>query len=408
MKSPRLNAESQALLRQLIELYQPKSVSDIQEMLKALFAGTMEDMLKAELDSELGYKKNSQEAKTTDNRRNGSYPKTVTSSMGEIELNIPRDRKGEYEPELIPKGSHDVSELEEKVLSLYAKGTSDRDISDVVNDIYGFKLSHETISNIVDRVQPRVIEWQNRKLEKVYPFVYMDALMVNIKSENKSGKCAVYSIIGVNCEGRKDCFGFWIGENEGTHQWLSIFDELKARGVEKLGFVCIDGLAGLEEAITNTFPNAIVCRCMVHLVRNSTKYIPTKHRKEFCADLKAIYGAVSISEAENALAVLNEKWKKQYPSAVRVWNDNFIYVQRIFEYPSEIRKMIYTTNAIESFNSSLRKVTDRKAAFPNEMAVMKILYLRTRDVIKKWTMPYPNWGVIRGMLDLLWGHGWDS
>ena len=338
MKSPRLNPESQSLLRQLIKLYQPKSVSDIQEMLKALFAGTMEDMLKAELDTELGYKKNSQEAKTTDNRRNGSYPKTVTSSMGEIELNIPRDRKGEYEPELIPKGSHDVSELEEKVLSLYAKGTSDRDISDVIDDIYGFKLSHETISNIVDRVQPRVIEWQNRKLEKVYPFVYMYALMVNMKSDNISGKCAVYSIIGVNCEGRKDCFGFWIGENEGTHQWLSIFDELKARGVEKLGFVCIDGLAGLEEAITNTFPNAIVCRCMVHLVRNSTKYIPTKHRKEFCADLKAIYGAVSISEAENALAVLNEKWKKQYPSAVRVWNDNFIYVQRIFEYPSEIRK----------------------------------------------------------------------
>ena len=257
----------------------------------------MEDMLKAELDSELGYKKNSQEAKTTDNRRNGSYPKKVTSNMGEIELNNPRDRKGEYEPELIPKGSHDVSELEEKVLSLYAKGTSDRDISDVIDDIYGFKLSHETISNIVDRVQPRVIEWQNRELEKVYPFVYMDALMVNMKSDKKSGKCEVYSIIGVNCEGRKDCFGFWIGENEGTHQWLSIFNELKARGVEKLGFICIDGLAGLEEAITSTFPNAIVCRCMVHLVRNSTKYIPTKHRKEFCADLKAIYGAVSISEA---------------------------------------------------------------------------------------------------------------
>ena len=404
MKKPRLNAESHALLQQVIAQYQPKSMNDIQDMLKSLFADTMEDMLKAELDCELGYKKNSQESKATDNRRNGSYPKKVTSNMGEIELNIPRDRKGEYEPELIPKGSHDVSELEEKVLSLYAKGTSDRDISDVVNDIYGFKLSHETISNIVDRIQPRVIEWQNRKLEKVYPFVYMDALMVNMKSD----KYAVYSIIGVNCEGKKDCFGFWIGENEGTYQWLGIFDELKARGVEKLGFVCIDGLAGLEEAITNTFPNAIVCRCMVHLVRNSTKYIPTKHRKEFCADLKAIYGAVSISEAENALAVLNEKWKKQYPSAVRVWNDNFIYVQRIFEYPSEIRKMIYTTNTIESFNSALRKVTDRKAAFPNEMAVMKILYLRTNDVVKKWTMPYPNWGVIRGMLDLLWGHGWDS
>ena len=407
MKKEKRNPRSHELIREMIELYHPQSIRDIQEMLKDMFADTMEDMLKAELDTELGYSKNSQAAKTTENRRNGNYPKTVTSSMGEIELNIPRDRMGEYDPELIPKGTKDVSALEEKVLSLYAKGTSDRDISDVINEIYGFSLSHETISNIVDRVQPRVIEWQNRRLDKVYPFVYMDALMVSMKSEKKAGKYAVYSMIGVNCEGKKDCFGFWIGENEGTHRWLGIFDELKSRGVEKLGFVCIDGLSGLEEAITNTFPTAVVCRCMVHLVRNSTKYIPTKHRKEFCSDLRAIYGAVSIGEAENALAVLNEKWGKQYPSAVRVWNDNFVYVQRLFEYPAEIRKMIYTTNAIESFNSALRKVTDRKAAFPNEMAVMKILYLRTLDVVKKWTMPYPNWSLIRGKLDFLWGMGWD-
>ena len=362
MKKPRINPEGHELLRQVVEQYQPKTINDIQEMLKDLFADTIEDMLKAELDTELGYAKNSQEPKQNENRRNGSYPKKVTSTMGEIELDIPRDRMGEYKPELIPKGSHDVSALEEKVLSLYAKGTSDRDISDVINEIYGFALSHETISNIVDRVQPRVIEWQNRRLDKVYPFVYMDALMVNIKSDKRAGKYAVYSIIGVNSDGKKDCFGFWIGENEGTHQWLSIFDELKSRGVERLGFVCIDGLSGLEEAITSTFPTAIVCRCMVHLVRNSTKYVPTKHRKEFCGDLRAIYGAVSIGEAENALSVLNENWSKQYPSAVKVWNDNFVYVQRLFDYPAEIRKMIYTTNAIESFNSALRKVTDRKAA----------------------------------------------
>ena len=312
MKKEKRNPRSHELIREMIELYHPQSIKDIQEMLKDMFADTMEDMLKAELDTELGYSKNSQAAKTTENRRNGSYPKTVTSSMGEIELNIPRDRMGEYDPELIPKGTKDVSALEEKVLSLYAKGTSDRDISDVINEIYGFSLSHETISNIVDRVQPRVIEWQNRRLDKVYPFVYMDALMVSMKSEKKAGKYAVYSMIGVNCEGKKDCFGFWIGENEGTHRWLGIFDELRSRGVEKLGFVCIDGLSGLEEAITNTFPTAVVCRCMVHLVRNSTKYIPTKHRKEFCSDLRAIYGAVSIGEAENALAVLNEKWGKQY------------------------------------------------------------------------------------------------
>lgn len=407
MKKEKRDPRGHELLREMIEIYQPQSIKDIQNMLKDMFADTMEDMLKAELDAELGYGKSSQAPKTTSNRRNGSYPKTVTSNMGELKLDIPRDRNGDYEPELIPKGTSDVSALEEKVLSMYAKSMSDRDISDVINEIYGFSLSHETISHIVDRVQPRVIEWQNRRLDKVYPFVYMDALMVNMKSDKKSGKYAVYSIIGVNCDGKKDCFGFWIGENEGTYRWLSIFDELKSRGVERLGFVCIDGLKGLEESITNTFPTAIVCRCMVHLVRNSTKYVPTKCRKEFCADLKAIYGAVSAGEAENALAVLNEKWSKQYPSAVKVWNENFIYVQRLFEYPAEIRKMIYTTNTIESFNSALRKVTDRKAAFPNEMSVLKILYLRTLDIVSKWIMPYPNWSVIRGKLDILWGDGWD-
>lgn len=407
MKKEKRDPRGHELLREMIEIYQPQSIKDIQNMLKDMFADTMEDMLKAELDAELGYSKSSQAPKTTSNRRNGSYPKTVTSNMGELKLDIPRDRNGDYEPELIPKGTSDVSALEEKVLSMYAKSMSDRDISDVINEIYGFSLCHETISHIVDRVQPRVIEWQNRRLDKVYPFVYMDALMVNMKSDKKSGKYAVYSIIGVNCDGKKDCFGFWIGENEGTYRWLSIFDELKSRGVERLGFVCIDGLKGLEESITNTFPTAIVCRCMVHLVRNSTKYVPTKCRKEFCADLKAIYGAVSAGEAENALAVLNEKWSKQYPSAVKVWNENFIYVQRLFEYPAEIRKMIYTTNTIESFNSALRKVTDRKAAFPNEMSVLKILYLRTPDIVSKWTMPYPNWSIIRGKLDILWGDGWD-
>lgn len=410
MTKKKTNPRERELLKEMIEVYQPQSLKDIHEMLKDMFAGTMEDMLQAELDSELGYKKNDQQPKETDNRRNGSYTKTVQSSYGEIPLEIPRDRNGDYQPELVPKGTKDVSALEEKILSLYGKGTSDRDISDTIDEIYGFKLSHETISNIIARIQPRVIEWLNRKLDSVYPFVYMDALMVSVKgdSDKKSGKYAVYAMIGVNSDGRKDCLGFWISETEGAFKWLSIFDELKARGVQKLGFVCIDGLSGLEEAITNTFPEAIVCRCMVHLVRNSTKYIPTKHRKEFCADLKAIYGAVSIGEAETALDALNEKWKKTYPSAVRVWNDNFVYVRRLFDYPSEIRKMIYTTNTIESFNSALRKVTNRKAAFPSEESVLRILYLRTLDITAKWTTPYQNWGIIRGKLDILWGVGWDT
>lgn len=395
------------LMRQMIELYHPETMGDIQNMLKDMFADTMKDMLQAELDTELGYKKHDQRPKETSNRRNGSYKKSVQSTLGESELEVPRDREGEFEPKLVPPGTKDVSGLEAKILSLYAKGTSDSDISDVINEIYGFDVSHETISNIIERVQPRVIEWQNRRLDKVYPFVYMDALMISVKTDKKAGKAAVYTIIGVNCEGQKDVFGFWIGEAEGTHQWLSVFDELKSRGVEKLGFVCIDGLSGLEEAVTNTFPGATVCRCMVHLVRNSTKYIPFKNRKEFCSDLKEIYTAVSLSAAQNTLETLNSKWKVLYPSAVKVWNDNFIHVERLFDYPAEIRKMIYTTNAIESFNSALRKVTDRKAAFPNTAAVMKILYLRTLDVVKKWIMPYPNWGVIRGKLDILFGIGWD-
>ena len=255
----------------------------------------------------MGYEKHDQSPKQTTNRRNGSYPKTVRGELGETVIDIPRDRNGEYEPVAIPKGISDVSELERKVLSMYSKGTSDRDISDVINDIYGFKLSPETISNIVDRVTPMVVEWQNRKLEKVYPFVYMDCLQISVETERRAGKHAFYIMIAINADGRKDCLGFWMSENEGANYWLSVLDELKARGVEHLGFVCIDGLRGMEEAIKATFEDALVCRCMVHLVRNSTKYIPTKKRKEFCADLKRIYGAVSEGEAEAALAELNEK-----------------------------------------------------------------------------------------------------
>lgn len=396
------------LMRQAIAEYQPKTVSDVEAMLKDLFKGTFEDMLKGELDAELGYSKNDQNPKETTNRRNGSYKKTVESESGEMEINIPRDREGKYEPILIPKGEKDISGLEEKVIALYGKGTSDRDISDVIEDIYGFKLSHETISNIVDRVQPRVIEWQNRKLEKVYPFVYMDCLMISVKSERKAGKHAFYTIIAIDSDGKKDCLGFWMSENEGANYWLSVFDELRARGVEKLGFVCIDGLKGMEEAITATFPEAVVCRCMVHLIRNSTKYIPTKERKEFCADLKAIYSAVSESEAEAALGELNAKWGEHHPAACRVWNNNFGYVQLLFQYPGEIRKLIYTTNMIESFNSQLRKVTNGKAAFPNPGSVMRVLYLRTMDIVKKWKTPYPNWGIIREKLDIIWGDTWNE
>lgn len=397
--------ERSRLVKELIAEYQPKNFLELQDILKEIFAPLMEDMLKGELDSHLGYAKNDQAPKATSNRRNGSFPKTVRSQLGELTLAIPRDREGEFEPALVPNGKRDVSGVEEKVLSMYAKGMSDRDISTTIDEIYGFSLSHDTISRIVERVQPRLCEWQTRILSECYPFLYVDALVVPIKDNGKAINKAVYSIIGINAEGIKDCLGFWISEKEGTHFWLSIFDELKERGVKKLGFVSIDGLTGLEEGIKSVYPGAVVQRCMVHLVRNSIKYIPSKHYKVFCADLRAMYGAASLTSAQAALEAFIQKWST-YPSAVKIWTNNFRHVEQLFEYPAEIRKIIYTTNTIESFNSALRKVTNGKASFPNDNAVYKILFLRTMDIVKKWTKPISGWAVIRGKLDIVLPN-WD-
>jgi len=379
---------------------------DLQDILKDIFGPLMNDMLQGELDGHLGYEKHDQSPKETTNRRNGTYPKTVRSKMGEIPLSIPRDREGDYEPTLVPNGSRDVSGIEEKVISMYAKGMSDRDISETVEDIYGFRVSHDTISRIIDRIQPRLTEWQTRALDECYPFIFVDALFVPIKKDGKSTNKAVYSMIGINQDGHKDCLGFWISDTEGTHFWLSIFDELKTRGVKKLGFVSIDGLSGLEEGIRSIYPDAIIQRCMVHLIRNSLKYIPSKHYKVFCSDLKAMYGAPSKVSAQSALEAFIAKWSS-YPSAVKVWEDNFKHVEQLFDFPAAIRKIIYTTNTIESFNSALRKVTNRKSAFPNDNAVYKILYLRTMDIAQKWTMPVPNWAIVRGQLDIALP-GWDA
>lgn len=398
--------EEKQIIDMLISNHKPESIAELQEILKSMFAPMMEEMLKGELDAHLGYGKNDQSAKETTNRRNGSYPKTVRSRMGELPLNIPRDREGEFEPELIATGERDISGIEDKVLSMYAKGLSDRDISETIDEIYGFTLSHETVSRIVDRVQPRLSEWQSRSLSECYPFMYVDALVVPVKSEGRSMNKSVYTILGVDKDGLKDCLGFWISESEGAHYWITIFDELKQRGVKKVGFVSIDGLSGLEEGIKSVFPDAVVQRCIVHLIRNSIKYIPSKHYKAFCGDLKAIYGAVSLTAANAALENLRQKWSA-YPSAIKVWTDNYLHIEQLFEYPSEIRKIIYTTNVIEAFNSALRKVTNRKAAFPNDNAVFKILFLRMLDISKKWTKPMANWAVVRGKLDIVLP-GWDE
>ena len=387
----------------MMEIVREEGITSVEQLYNALrdmFAGTMEDMLKAELDRHLGYEKYDQSEKTTNNRRNGITKKNVRTRDGEMELDIPRDREGSFEPKLVKKGQKDVSSIQEKVMSMYAKGLSDRDISAIIQDIYGFELSHETISRIVERVQPRFEEWQARPLESVYTFVYVDAMIVKVKDNGRSINKAAYTAVGIDINGRKDVLGIWLGQNEGAHFWMMIFDELKARGVEQMLFVCIDGLKELEQGIRSIYPQSHIQRCMVHFQRNSLKYVPSKHYKAFCQDAKAIYAAVSLVAAREALETLKTKWA-EYPSAVRVWEDNFTHVERLFELPAAIRKMVYTTNLIEGFHSALRKVTRGKGAFPNDDAVYKALFLRITDVLKKWTVPIANWAVILGQLDIL-------
>jgi len=401
-KRIKLTPEEQKRRGMMMELVNELGISDANELfetLRDMFAGTMEEMLHAELDGHLGYEKHAQHPKKTTNRRNGTTAKTVRSKVGEVKLNIPRDREGSFEPRLVNKGQSDISDIQDKVMSMYAKGMSDRDISAIIEDIYGFEISHETISRIINRVMPRFEEWQSRPLEALYTFVYVDAMVVKVKDNGKAVNKAVYTVLGIDTDGRKDILGLWISPNEGAHFWMMVFDELKARGVKHMMFVCIDGLKELEKGILTIFPQAQVLRCMVHLVRNSVRFVPTKHYKDFCRDVKQIYGAVSLQAAREALNALAANWP-DYSSAVRVWTDNFEYVERLFELPAAIRRMVYTTNMVEGVHSALRKVTRGKAAFPNDDAVFKALFLRIIDLSKKWTMPVPNWSLVLGQLDV--------
>lgn len=306
--------------------------------------------------------------------------KTLKTTMGDVEINAPRDRDGSFDPQFIPKRSKDVSGIEDKVLSMYAKGMSQRDIADTIEDIYGFDISHETISNITDQVIETANEWQNRPLKKFYTFLFVDCLYVNIRKDMETKSCAVYVVLGYDVNGIKDILGIWIGEAEGKHYWMQIFDEIKARGVEDILFISMDGVSGLEEGAKSIFKDVVVQRCIVHLIRNSIKYIPSKDYKAYTAQLKKVYGAASLKAAEAEFERFKQAWNK-YPGAVDVWVRNWSHVEQLFNYGSAVRKVMYTTNAIESVNSSFRKVT-KKGSFPGEDAVMKALYLRITELYK--------------------------
>ena len=400
--APRKNKRSEAsmaIAKAILEQYQPSSVEEMQDALKDIFGPMFEAMLQGELDNHLGYEANDHGYKESDNRRNGYAKKTLKSSMGDVEISTPRDRDGSFDPQLIPKRTKDVSGIEDKVQAMYARGMSQRDIAKTIEDIYGFEISHDMISTITDRVIATAQEWQNRPLKKFYTFIFVDCLYVNIRKEMETKSCAVYVILGYDVNGVKDILGIWIGESEGKHYWMQIFDEIKSRGVEDILFISMDGVSGLEEGARSIFKDVVIQRCIVHLIRNSIKYIPSKDYKAFTSQLKKVYGAASLKAATAEFERFKQSWN-HYPGAVDVWVRNWAHVEQLFNYGSAVRKVMYTTNPIEAINSSFRKVT-KKGSFPSEEAVMKALYLRTTELYKKWNgRPASNWAMVRNQLSM--------
>ena len=356
-----------------------------------------EKMLQGELNNHLGYDAHSKEPKEHDNRRNGYGNKTLKTSFGEVAIDVPRDREASFEPELIPKRKRDVSDIEGKVLSMYARGMSQRDIAATVEDIYGFDISHEMISDITDAVLPELEEWQARPLAKCYAFLFVDCMYVTLRENYEAKEYAVYTILGYDLKGNKEILGLWLNQTESKNRWMQVFDELKARGVEDVFFISMDGVSGLEEGAKAIFPSVIVQRCIVHLVRNALRYIPSKDYKEVCRDMKKFYGASSLNAAHAAFDSFQNRWS-HYSGAVDVWKRNFAHVEQLFDYGSAIRKIMYTTNAVESVHSSFRKVT-KKGAFSNENALLKLLYLRTKELHAKWSGGrIQNWAMVLNQL----------
>lgn len=397
MARKKRNPQAVALAQQIISQYQPQNVEDMENALKDIFGPMFEAMLQGEMNAHLGYENNDHGAKTTANRRNGYGQKTIKTSRGNVEINVPRDRDASFEPKVIPKREKDVSGIENKVLAMYARGMSQRDISSTIEDIYGFNISAETISNITDSVLDRLEDWQNRPLKKFYTFLFIDCMYVTIRGDYETKNYAVYTILGYDINGMKDILGLWLNETESKHVWMQIFDELKNRGVEDILFISMDGVSGLEEGAKSIFPNVVVQRCIVHLIRNSIKYIPSKDYKAYVAALKKMYGASSLKACIAEFEKFKQAWSS-YPGAVDVWVRNFKHVEQLFNYGSAVRKILYTTNAVESINSSFRKVT-KKGAFPHENALLKLLYLRITELYDKWKdRPVSNWAMVRNQL----------
>lgn len=394
------NNNGKEILRILQENYELNTAQDLSSALKNMFKDALQEMMNAEFDSSMGYSKYDKTSEKT-NYRNGSTKKNLKSEFGEFEFETPRDRNGEFEPKIVPKNVRDVSGIEDKIISLYARGLTTREINEQIQDLYGIEISATMVSNITDKIIPEIKEWQDRPLDNVYPIVFIDAVHFSVREENRVVKKAAYIVLGINKEGYKEILGIWIGENESSKFWIGVLNELKDRGVEDILIMCSDNLTGIKQAIEAAYPKTIQQRCIVHMIRNSVKFISYKDLKNFCNDLKTIYTSKNEKEGYDQLQRVKEKWKDKYLSAFKTWEENWDAICPFFQFSEKIRKIMYTTNTIESLNRQFRKYTKTKTVFPTDMSLLKCLYLSVKNISKKWTAPYRNWGPILSELSIM-------
>ena len=389
-------------IRQIIADNNFTNVADVYAYLKEGFKDILQELMEAEMDATLGYEKNQKSGIVSDNKRNGYSTKTLKSQYGEFPIDIPRDRNAEFEPKLIPKYQRNVSGIEEKVISLYARGMSTRDIHDQLQDLYGMELSAEMVSKITDKLLPEIKEWQSRPLNPVYPFVFMDCIHYKIREDGRILSRAAYVVMGVTVDGYKDILSITVGANETSKFWLGMLNDLKNRGLKEVLFFCVDGLAGFKEAIHAVFPDAQIQRCIIHMLRNSFKYVSYKDLKKFASDFKNVYNAPTESTALAELESIKETWGKKYPYAISNWENNWEDVSSFFQFSDEIRRIMYTTNIIEGLNRQYRKVTKTKSVFPSDTSLEKMLYLASQNITQKWTQRYRNWDQVLSQLILLY------
>ena len=388
-----------AIIQQLFQEYDIESASDIQDALKDLLGGTIKEMMETEMDSHLGYEKS--QRSDNKNSRNGYKTKNLNSSYGSFQIEVSQDRESSFEPQVVKKRQKDISDIDQKIIAMYAKGMTTRQISETINDIYGFEASEGFISDVTDKILPKIEEWQNRPLASVYPIVFIDAIHFSVRQDSIVSKLAAYVVVGINDSGRKEVLTLEIGENESSKYWLGILNSLKNRGVQDILILCSDGLTGLKEAIAAAFPETEHQRCIVHMVRNTLKYVANKDMKAFAQDLRAIYTAPDEKTAFQRLEDAEKKWNLPYPAAMRRWRENWDVITPIFKFSTIVRTAFYTTNTIESLNASYRRLNRQRSVFPNPQALLKALYLATFEATKKWTMPIRNWGKILGELTIM-------